>query len=93
MNRIKSFVQRLFSPIFTLLQKKAEQDLNVAKQIAQTIPGQCPFARTVSLPFGKKFTIPPLCKLNPFYELFAELRFNALCSLADTHHIDISSYI
>jgi hypothetical protein len=93
MNRIKSFVQKLVSPLFVFLKEKADRDSSVAQQIAHAIPAQCPFARTVNLPFGKQLCIPPLCELNPLYELFAELRFNALCSLADTHHIDISSYI
>jgi hypothetical protein len=93
MNRIKSFVQKLVSPIFLLLKDKAEQDSRIAEQIAHTIPAQCPFARTVNLPFGKQLCIPPLCELNPFYELFAELRFNALTALVDKHHLDITSYI
>jgi hypothetical protein len=93
MNRIKSFVQGIFTPIFAILKEKAEQDSHIAEQIAHAIPAQCPFARTVHLPFGKQICIPPLCELNPLYELFAELRFNALTSLADTHHLDISSYI
>jgi Mo-dependent nitrogenase C-terminus len=93
MNRIKSFVQKFFSPVFTILKHKAEKDSYIAQQIAQAIPSQCPFARTVHLPFGKQLYIPPLCKLNPLYELFAELRFNALCSLANTHNVDISSFI
>jgi hypothetical protein len=93
MNRIKSFVQQLFSPVFQILKHKAERDSTIAKHIAHVIPAQCPFARTIYLPFGKQFCIPPLCELNPLYELFAELRFNALTALVDKHNLDITSYI
>jgi Mo-dependent nitrogenase C-terminus len=93
MNRIKSFVQSLFSPLFSALKIKAEQDSHIAQQIAHAIPAQCPFARTVHLPFGKQVCIPPLCELNPLYELFTELRFNALSALVDKHHLDITSFI
>jgi hypothetical protein len=47
------------------------------------IPGQCPFERDIIL-FGHKIAhIPPLCKLNPFYEQLTGLRFRALCYLVD----------
>lgn len=41
------------------------------------IPAACPFERDVSF-FGCKFHIPPLCKLNPFYEQLINVRFKAL---------------
>lgn len=37
--------------------------------------------------------IPPLCKLNPLYDELVELRFKALCYLADECGEDISAYI
>ena len=64
----------------------------LAVRIAKLIPAQCPFERDVLL-FGRKIAhIPPLCKLNPFYEEFVSLRFRALCYLADECGEDIRSY-
>lgn len=64
----------------------------LAHLICKWIPAQCPFERDIKL-FGKTlFHIPPLCKLNPFYEQFVGLRFRALCYLADECGEDISAY-
>ncbi|ACK68802.1 Mo-dependent nitrogenase family protein [Gloeothece citriformis PCC 7424] len=66
---------------------------NLAYLICQLIPSQCPFEQTIYW-FGKKILyIPPLCKLNPFYEEFVGLRFRALCYLADECGQDISQFI
>jgi Mo-dependent nitrogenase C-terminus len=55
----------------------------VARMFCKLIPASCPFERDIKL-FGRTlFHIPPLCKLNPFYEQFVGLRFRALCFLAD----------
>lgn len=65
----------------------------VARLICQLIPAQCPFEREIYW-FGKKILyIPPLCKLNPFYEEFVGLRFRGLCYLADECGQDISQFI
>ncbi|MDX2240521.1 MAG: Mo-dependent nitrogenase C-terminal domain-containing protein [Leptolyngbyaceae cyanobacterium bins.302] len=67
-------------------------DRKMAQTLASVIPAQCPFERTVKL-FGRTVLyIPPLCKLNPFYEELVGLRFRALCYLADECGEDISSY-
>lgn len=64
----------------------------LAVGIAKLIPAQCPFEREISL-FGRKIAyIPPLCKLNPFYEELVSLRFRALCYLSDECGEDIRSY-
>jgi hypothetical protein len=64
----------------------------LAHRLCKLIPSQCPFERTVSL-FGRKlFHIPPLCKLNPFYNEFVGLRFRALCYLVDVCGEDVSQY-
>lgn len=64
----------------------------LANRIARLIPAQCPFERNIQL-FGYQIVrIPPLCKLNPFYEQFVSLRFRALCYLADECGEDIRSY-
>jgi len=65
----------------------------IAHVICRIIPAQCPFERTIYL-FGRKvFHIPPLCKLNPFYEEVVGLRFRALCYLADECGENISCYV
>lgn len=59
------------------------QDVDAAKLLYKMIPGQCPFERDVVL-FGRKlFHIPPLCKLNPFYDELVGIRFRAMCFLVD----------
>lgn len=55
----------------------------MARRLSQLIPAQCPFEQDIRL-FGKTiFHIPPLCKLNPFYDQLMNLRFRALIFLAD----------
>ncbi|WP_414527371.1 Mo-dependent nitrogenase C-terminal domain-containing protein [Nodularia chucula] len=64
----------------------------IARRLCQLIPAQCPFERDIKL-FGKTlFHIPPLCKLNPFFEEVVGLRFRALCYLADECGEDVSQY-
>ncbi|MGF1519772.1 MAG: Mo-dependent nitrogenase C-terminal domain-containing protein [Nodosilinea sp.] len=64
-----------------------------ARKVAELIPAQCPFEREIIL-FGHSVAhIPPLCKLNPLYNELVELRFRALCYLADECGEDISAYI
>lgn len=64
-----------------------------ARLVSKVIPTQCPFARDINL-FGKKVAhIPPLCKLNPFYEQLVYLRFRALCYLVDQCGEDIQAYV
>lgn len=63
-----------------------------AKELCKLIPSQCPFERDVQL-FGRTlFHIPPLCKLNPFYDQLVFLRFRALCFLADECGEDVTAY-
>lgn len=51
--------------------------------ICAVIPVQCPFERSIYF-LGRKIAhIPPLCKLNPFYDELMSLRFRALCYLTD----------
>ena len=64
-----------------------------ARQVAELIPAQCPFERDIVV-LGRSIAhIPPLCKLNPLYDELVELRFRALCYLADECGEDISAYI
>lgn len=53
----------------------------LANLIVKLIPASCPFAKTFHFA-GFTITIPPLCKLNPFYNQLMQLRFNALSELA-----------
>ncbi|HAA26730.1 MAG TPA: hypothetical protein DCE56_02405 [Cyanobacteria bacterium UBA8553] len=55
----------------------------LAKLLVRVIPGSCPFARDIKL-FGKVVSVPPLCKLNPFYGQLMKLRFKALIRLEDS---------
>ncbi|NJN76008.1 MAG: nitrogenase [Synechococcaceae cyanobacterium RL_1_2] len=68
------------------------KNITFAHLICTIVPTQCPFARDITL-FGRTFfRIPPLCKLNPFYDEIVHLRFRALCYLAEGCHEDISRY-
>ncbi|WP_036534077.1 Mo-dependent nitrogenase C-terminal domain-containing protein [Neosynechococcus sphagnicola] len=65
---------------------------DVARLICKLIPARCPFERNITLFNHTLLRIPPLCKLNPFYDQLVELRFKALCYLADELGEDISLY-
>ncbi|MGA7933515.1 MAG: Mo-dependent nitrogenase C-terminal domain-containing protein [Kovacikia sp.] len=65
---------------------------NRARFFCRLIPAQCPFERTIQLFDRPLFHIPPLCKLNPFYEQFVGLRFRALSYLVDECGEDITPY-
>jgi hypothetical protein len=92
---IKGFQKVIFKEFKSLRQWLNEVEINnatLAHVICKVVPTQCPFERDISL-FGHTFFhIPPLCKLNPFYEEIVSLRFRALCYLADGCHEDISRY-
>jgi len=67
-------------------------DPEIARFLSNVIPGQCPFEHDIVI-FGRKLGhIPPLCKLNPFYEQLVGLRFRALCFLAEQCAEDVQSY-
>lgn len=79
-------------PIRQWLESVEVKDSKFAHKLCKLIPSQCPFERDVVV-FGKKlFHIPPMCKLNPFYEQVVYLRFKALCYLADVCGEDVSAY-
>ncbi|HIK32825.1 MAG TPA: Mo-dependent nitrogenase C-terminal domain-containing protein [Oscillatoriales cyanobacterium M59_W2019_021] len=70
-------------PIRQWLDTREIRDRNLALFLSKAIPSQCPFARDINL-FGRRLLhIPPLCKLNPFYDQLVGLRFRALCYLVD----------
>ncbi|MGB8701368.1 MAG: Mo-dependent nitrogenase C-terminal domain-containing protein [Thermosynechococcaceae cyanobacterium] len=79
-------------PIRQWLNRLTVQDEKLAHRLCQFIPSQCPFERDVVL-FGVKVAhIPPLCKLNPFFDEVVDLRFRALSYLADECGEDVSPY-
>ncbi len=67
-------------------------DPEIARFLSNVIPAQCPFERDIILFSRKLGHIPPLCKLNPFYEQLVNLRFRALCFLAEQCGEDVRSY-
>jgi hypothetical protein len=76
-------IKRLCQPIQVWLDKVEVTDPEAARLLYKIIPGQCPFERKVAL-FGQTlFNIPPLCKLNPFYDQLVAVRFRAMCYLVD----------
>lgn len=64
----------------------------LARFFCQIIPAQCPFERNIELFNHTVVHIPPLCKLNPFYEQLITLRFRSLSYLADECGEDITPY-
>lgn len=91
-NRRFQLLLPLLQPLRKWLDSREIHNPNVARLIAKTIPAQCPFERDIIL-FGHKVAhIPPMCKLNPFYDQFVGLRFRALCYLADRCGEDIQAY-
>ncbi|PZV06582.1 MAG: Mo-dependent nitrogenase [Leptolyngbya sp.] len=67
-------------------------DRDTAHVLCSVIPAQCPFERTIKFAGRTILHIPPLCKLNPFYDQVVGLRFRSLCYLADECGEDISPY-
>jgi Mo-dependent nitrogenase C-terminus len=63
-----------------------------AHTVCRLIPRSCPFERNINFFNLTNLYIPPLCKLNPFYEQLVELRFKALTYLADECGEDITIY-
>ncbi len=87
--------QGVFNPV-RLLQNQLEnleiKQEKTAQRIVKLVPSQCPFARDVKIFERVILRIPPLCKLNPFYEQLIGLRFRALCFLTDQCGKDITPY-
>ena len=85
------FVAFLLQSIARKLDTIEMHNAEMAHFFCHLIPTQCPFKREIHC-CGRTFHIPPLCKLNPFYEQLVELRFKALCYLADVCGEDIANY-
>ncbi|GAB1540779.1 hypothetical protein NUACC21_34480 [Scytonema sp. NUACC21] len=67
-------------------------DYKVAQRLCQLIPARCPFERKIQIFNRTILSIPPLCKLNPFYEQLVMLRFKSLVYLADECGEDVTVY-
>ncbi len=88
----QKFVGSLLQPIAQKLDEIEMRNAEMAHFFCRLIPAQCPFEQDVQW-FGRVlFHIPPMCKLNPFYEQLVGLRFKALCYLADVCGEDIAVY-
>jgi len=87
--KIKSQFEPL-QPLRQWLDQIEISDPTLAKLLYKAIPAQCPFERDIVL-FDRKIAhIPPMCKLNPFYDQLVGLRFRALCYLVDQCGMNIS---
>jgi hypothetical protein len=76
-------IKRLMQPIQLWLDGVEITDADAARLLYKIIPGQCPFERDLMM-FGQTVLhIPPLCKLNPFYDQLVGVRFRAMCYLVD----------
>lgn len=58
-------------------------DPRIARFFCRVIPSQCPFERHIKVFNYTLFQIPPLCKLNPFYEQLVGVRWRSLSFLAN----------
>jgi hypothetical protein len=86
------FIAPLLQPIAQKLDAIEIRNPETAHFFCRLIPAQCPFERDIRC-FGRVLLhIPPMCKLNPFYEQLVGLRFKALCYLADVCGEDIAVY-
>jgi hypothetical protein len=81
----------LLHPIRLWLDSREIHNAQLAHFLCKIIPAQCPFEQDITL-FGRKFHIPPMCKLNPLYVELVSLRFRSLCYLADECGEDITTY-
>jgi Mo-dependent nitrogenase C-terminus len=62
-------------------------NLLIARLICRLIPSHCPFAREIRLFDRMIVRIPPLCKLNPFYDQLMTWRFQASSYLATVDRV------
>jgi hypothetical protein len=82
----------LLHPVQQWLEAVEIHSPKVARFLCKLIPADCPFEQNIQL-FGRTiFHIPPLCKLNPFYEQMVSLRFKSLSYLADECGEDLRLY-
>jgi hypothetical protein len=61
----------------------------VARLLCKIIPAHCPFERRIQFLQHTILYIPPLCKLNPFYDQLVELRLKSLAYIVEECGEDI----
>ena len=83
----------LLAPIRRWLNDFEIDSPQLAHRLCNLIPATCPFEREIKLLPRVVIRIPPLCKVNPFYEELVYLRFRALSYLVDECGLDINSYV
>lgn len=69
----------LLQPIRKMLDSIEVNNPKLAQFLCRVIPASCPFEQDIKLFSYLIIHIPPLCKLNPLYQNFVELRFRAVC--------------
>jgi len=79
-------------PIRHWLESIEIHNSQLARSLCKIIPASCPFEREVKFLDHTIVRIPPLCKLNPFYEQIVSLRFKSLTYLADQCGEDVTIY-
>ncbi|OUL36720.1 nitrogenase [Nostoc sp. T09] len=86
------FPKVLLQPVRQRLESCKIENYRLARLLCKIIPASCPFEREIKLCDRTIVHIPPICKLNPFYEQLVELRFKALSYLADECGEDVTMF-
>lgn len=82
-HQLPKFRLDLLQPLRQWLERIEIHNPKEARFFCKVIPTQCPFEHDIKL-FGCFVAhIPPLCKLNPFYEQLVGLRLRSLCYLVE----------
>ncbi|MBE9012590.1 Mo-dependent nitrogenase C-terminal domain-containing protein [Pseudanabaenaceae cyanobacterium LEGE 13415] len=89
---MKRFNNVLINPVRQWLESIEIHRPKTARWLCKLIPARCPFEREIKLFDRTIASIPPLCKLNPFYDQIVEIRFKSLVFLADQCGEDITLY-
>jgi hypothetical protein len=95
MMKIMNLSNYVINPLQLLRQRLDSLEIRnykLAQFLCRIIPSQCPFERKIKLFNQTILYIPPLCKLNPFYEQLVMLRFKSLVYLADECGEDVTVY-
>jgi hypothetical protein len=79
-------------PIRQWLESLEIRNPQVARSLCKLIPARCPFEREIKFLDRTIVRIPPLCKLNPFYDQIVSLRFKSMTYLADQCGEDVTVY-
>jgi len=79
-------------PIRQWLESLEIRNPQVARSLCKLIPARCPFEREIKFLDRTLVRIPPLCKLNPFYDQIVSLRFKSMTYLADQCGEDVTVY-